>query len=83
MMPGDHQNTRCPEKERLGPYQDAGAQKMYAGCPARCHETIKIPGAHQKKHWVPMKMLGAQLNATFPTRNAVCLQRSHGATKTP
>jgi len=31
-----------------------------------------MPGAHQKKHWVPMKMLCGQLNATYTTKERLC-----------
>jgi len=88
MMPGEHQNTRCPEKKGWVLIKMLVLTKINAGCPAKCHESIKMPGAHQKKHWVPMKMLGGQLNATFPTKEKLCAykddrgsQKRHVSTK--
>jgi len=81
-MPGGHQNTTCSPKLMLGAHKDDKRtpkshvlRKINAGCPPRCQASTKMPHAHQKKHWVSMKMLGGQRNSTCSPKETLCGQQ--------
>jgi len=72
---GAQQDATCPPKQRLGPYQRLVLYKIHAGCPAKCQVAPKMPGAQQNIHWVPMKMLGGQINVTCPPKETLCAHK--------